>query len=148
MFKRMLLMFPLACLLTTSLWCAEDPMLGSWKFNPQKSKLIDEMKVTSLGGNKYAFDFGGGSPETIVADVTDQPANFGTTFATTIVSPDEWRGQRKKDGKVQIIGIWKLSKDGNTCMMTSPTSLKTERPHILFTSISIAGRDRGSRVIG
>jgi hypothetical protein len=35
-------------------------MVGDWKLNPQKSKLIDEMKVTSLGGNKYFFDFGGG----------------------------------------------------------------------------------------
>ncbi len=47
-------------------------------------------------------------------DGTDQPANFGTTFAVTEVSPDEWTGVRKKDGRVEIKGIWKLSKDGNT----------------------------------
>jgi hypothetical protein len=82
--------------------------------NPAKSVLRDEMKVTSLGGNKYSFDFGGGSPETIVADGTDQQANSGTTMSTTIVSPNEWRGVRKKDGKVQISAIWTLSKDGNT----------------------------------
>jgi hypothetical protein len=29
------------------------------------------MKVESVGGNKYAFDFGGG-PEMIAADETDQ----------------------------------------------------------------------------
>ena len=72
------------------------------------------MKVTSLGGNKYSFDFGGGSPETIVADGTDQQANSGTTMSTTIVSPNEWRGVRKKGGQVQIRGIWTLSEDGNT----------------------------------
>jgi len=72
------------------------------------------MKITSLGGNKYSFDFGGGSPETIVADGTDQQGNSGTTMSTTVVSPNEWRGVRKKDGKVQIRGIWTLSKDGNT----------------------------------
>ena len=65
---------------------------------PAKSVLTDEMKITSLGGNKYSFDFGGGSPETIVADGTDQQGNSGTTMSTTIVSPDEWRGVRKKDG--------------------------------------------------
>ena len=91
-----------------------DPMLGSWKLNAQKSRLIDEMKITGLGGNKYSFDFGGGPPETVVADGTDQPGNFGTTNSTTIVSPDEWRGERKKNGKVQIAGIWTLSKDGKT----------------------------------
>jgi hypothetical protein len=89
-------------------------MLGSWKLNAQKSRLIDEMKITGLGGNKYSFDFGGGPPETVVADGTDQPGNFGTTNSTTIVSPDEWRGERKKNGKVQIAGIWTLSKDGKT----------------------------------
>jgi hypothetical protein len=47
-------------------------------------------------------------------DGTDQPGNFGTTFAVTAVSLDEWRGVRKKDGRVEIQGIWKLSKDGNT----------------------------------
>lgn len=31
------------------------------------------MKVEAAGANKYAFDVGGGTPETIVADGTDQP---------------------------------------------------------------------------
>jgi hypothetical protein len=114
MFKRAFLLLSFACLAAASLRAADDPMVGDWKLNPAKSKLSDEMKVTSLGGNKYSLDFGGGNPETIVADGTDQPANFGTTFAVTEVSPDEWRGVRKKDGRVEITGIWKLSKDGNT----------------------------------
>jgi hypothetical protein len=104
----------MVCLATGALWAVEDPFLGKWKVNPAKSVLMDEMKITSLGGNKFSFDFGGGSPETIVADGTDQPGNSGTTMSTTILSPDEWRGVRKKDGKVQIRGIWTLSKDGNT----------------------------------
>jgi hypothetical protein len=104
----------IVCLATGTLWAVDDPFLGKWKVNPAKSVLTDEMKVTSLGGNKYSFDFGGGSPETIVADGTDQQANSGTTMSTTVVSPNEWRGVRKKDGKVQIRAIWTLSKDGNT----------------------------------
>lgn len=114
MYKRAFVLLPLAWLAAGAAWGAKDPMLGDWKLNPQKSKLTDEMKVTSLGGNKYSFDFGGGNAETIVVDGTDQPANFGTTFAVTEVSPSEWTGVRKKDGRVEIKGIWKLSKDGNT----------------------------------
>jgi hypothetical protein len=113
-FKRAVLLLLFAWLTAGAVWAADDPMVGDWKLNPQKSKLTDEMKVTSLGGNKYAFDFGGGSPETIVVDGTDQPGNLGTTFAVTAVSPNEWTGVRKKDGRVEIKGIWKLSKDGNT----------------------------------
>jgi hypothetical protein len=104
----------IVCLATGTLWAVDDPFPGKWKVNPAESVLTDEMKVTSLGENRYSFDFGSGSAETIVADGTDQPANSGTTMSTTIVSPTEWRGVRKKDGKVQIRGIWTLSKDGNT----------------------------------
>jgi hypothetical protein len=104
----------IVCLAAGTLWAVDDPSLGKWKVNPAKSVLMDEMKVTSLGGNKYSFDFGGGSPETIVADGTDQPGNSGTTMSTTIISASEWRGVRKKDGKMQVRGIWTLSKDGNT----------------------------------
>ena len=114
MSKRTFQLLLVFCLVTGMLWATDDPFVGKWKLNPQKSKLTDEMKVTSLGGNKYSFDFGGGNPETIVVDGTDQPANDGTTFAVTEVSPDEWTGVRKKDGRVEIKGIWKLSKDGNT----------------------------------
>ncbi len=111
--KRAIEFLLVACLATGAARAADDPMVGDWKLNPAKSKLTDEMKVTSLGGNKYALDFGGGTPETIVADGTDQPAGFGTTFAITVVKPDEWRGVRKKDGRVLITGIWTLSENGN-----------------------------------
>ena len=104
----------IVCLAAGTLWAVDDPFLGKWKVNPAKSVLTDEMKVTSLGGNKYSFDFGGGSPETIVADGTDQPGSSGTTMSTTIISPNEWRGVRKKDGKVKISANWTLSQDGNT----------------------------------
>lgn len=100
-------------LVTGTLWAASDPFVGTWKLNPSKSELTDQMKVESLGSNRYAFDFGGGT-ETIVADGTDQPANFGTTMSVTIEAPDTWKGVRKKNGRVLLTGIWKLSKDGNT----------------------------------
>jgi hypothetical protein len=114
MFQRASLLVPLACLAASVAWAANDPLVGDWKLNPHKSKLTDEMKVLSLGGNKYSLDFGGGASETIVADGTDQPANSGTTFSVTPVNPDEWIGVRKKDGRVEIRGIWKLSKNGST----------------------------------
>jgi len=112
MFKRAVLLLPLACL-TANVACAvDDPMLGVWKLNPEKSTLIDEMKVASLGGNKYSFDFGGGTPEIIVADGTDQPGLAGTTLAVTAVSPEAWKVVRKKEGRVEIVGNWTLSNEG------------------------------------
>jgi hypothetical protein len=114
MVKRAFLIFSFACLATGVAWAVDDPMVGNWKLNSQKSTIFDEMKVTSLGSNQYAFDFGGGHPESIVADGTDQPGLGGTTLAVTEVGSDEWKVVRKKDARVELIGIWTLSQDGST----------------------------------
>ncbi len=113
MSKRIFQLLLVACLVAGSLGAANDPFAGKWKLNPSKSKLTDQMKVESVGANKYAFDFGGGT-ETIVADGTDQPGNFGSTLSVTIEGPRQWKGVRKKDGRLLISAIWNLSEDGNT----------------------------------
>ena len=113
MFKRTFELLLVACLGTGALWAANDPFVGEWKLNPARSKLTDQMKVESVGANKYVFDFGGGS-ETIVVDGTDQPGNFGSTLSVTVEGPDTWKVIRKKDGRMLITATWKLSKDGNT----------------------------------
>ena len=94
-------------------WADANPMIGDWKLNPKKSKLTDVMKVGSLGGNKYSFDFGAGEPEIAIADGTEQPGHFGITITVTVDGPDHWTVVRKKDGKVLVTGIWTLSNDGS-----------------------------------
>jgi hypothetical protein len=111
--KRSLLLLLAVSAVTSALWAAQDPFVGEWKLNPSKSKVIDQMKVESLGGNKYELDFGGG-PERIVADSTDQPTFYGTMLSVTVVGGDTWKVVRKKDGRTLLTGIWKLSPDGNT----------------------------------
>ena len=113
MLKRTFQSMLVACLVTATLWAATDPFVGDWKLNPSKSKLVDHMKVESLGGNMYAFDLGGG-PERIVIDGTDQQAVQGTMLSVTVEGPDAWKVVRKKDGHVLLTGNWKLSPDGNT----------------------------------
>ena len=49
-----------ACLVTSSVWAANDPFVGKWKVNPSKSKLNDEMKVEVAGANRYAITFAPG----------------------------------------------------------------------------------------
>lgn len=109
---RAILLLALACVGAGAARAANDPMVGDWKLNSQKSRLFDEMKVASLGENKYSFDFGGGHPEEIVVDGTDQPGLGGTTLAVTAVSKDEWTVVRKKDGRAELKAIWKLQKEG------------------------------------
>lgn len=104
----------LAAGLTIGAACAaESPFIGTWKLDPSKSRLPDEMKVESKGGNTYAFDFGAGA-ETIVVDGSDQAGYGGTLLSVKAEAPDTWIVVRKKDGRQQLRATWKLSKDGRT----------------------------------
>jgi len=111
---RSLRQLSVAFLFTGTLWAATDPFAGTWKLNPAKSKLIDQMKVEAAGTNTYTFHLSATNPETIVADGTDQPGIFGTTLAVTVLGHNQWRVVRKKDGRMLISAIWDLSADGNT----------------------------------
>src|ERR1700678_2912403 len=113
MLKRLFLLLLVIATATTWLYAADVSFVGKWKLNPEKSTMHDQMKVTSAGTNRYAFDFGGG-PEFIVANGTDQPGLEGTTLAVTAEAPRVWRVVRKKDGRMQISAIWTLSANGNS----------------------------------
>ena len=105
----------LALLLCCSSNAADSDFVGKWKLNGSKSRLPDEMRVKKLTANRYAFAFEGGDyQETIVADGTDQPGVFGTTFSVNIEGPNNWTVVRKTDGKTLLTANWKLSEDGNS----------------------------------
>jgi hypothetical protein len=112
-FKRIIKILPAVCLATGMARAAESPFVGEWKLEPSKSRLPDEMKVESEGGNKYAFDFGAGT-ERIVVDGTDQPGYGGTLLSVNAEASDTWVVERKQDGRLLIKATWKLSKDGRT----------------------------------
>ncbi|HEX4284754.1 MAG TPA: hypothetical protein VHZ28_06645 [Terracidiphilus sp.] len=105
----------IACILTATVAAAaENPFAGTWKMNPSRSKLTDQMKVMAAGPNTYTLNFSGDNTETIVADGTDQPGLFGSTFAITVLDAHHWKGVRKSSGHITISAIWDLSDDGNT----------------------------------
>jgi hypothetical protein len=112
--KRTIQLLLVSYLTSGAVWAANEPFVGEWKLNPSKSKVTDQMKVESASGNKYAFDFGSGSAETIAPDGTDQPGLAGTTLSITIEGPDSWKVVRKQEGRILLSAHWKLSKDGNT----------------------------------
>jgi hypothetical protein len=99
--------------LTSALWAATNPFVGDWKLDPTRSKLTDVMKVERLNSNKYTFDFGVDSPETIAIDGTDQSGVSGTTLSVSAERPDAWKVVRKMDGRKLLTANWKLSKDSN-----------------------------------
>lgn len=113
MFNRILEILPAVCLATSMAWAAESPFIGEWKLDPSKTRMPDEMKVQNKGGNKYAFDFGGGA-EAIEVDGSDQPGCCGTLLSVKPEAADTWIVERKKDGRLLLRATWKLSKDGST----------------------------------
>lgn len=114
MLKRALKLLIVASITVGIARAAENPFIAEWKLNQSQSRMPDEMKVESKGGNTYSFNFGGGE-ETIVADGTDQPGRYGgTTLSVKADGADTWIVERKKDGRLLLRGTWKLSKDGNT----------------------------------
>lgn len=131
-----------ATLVSPLVWAANDPFTGEWKVDTAKSHLTDQMKVESLGGNKYAFDFGAG-PETIFTDGTDQPGYAGTTLAVTAKAPDAWNVVRKKDGKRMLSADWQLSKDGQSLVdrftAFGPDGAGTEVDYLYTRTAGTAG---------
>jgi hypothetical protein len=113
MLSRIFQVVLVAGLLTNTSWAANDPFVGQWKLDPSRSRLTDEMTVTRVGQDKYAFDFGAGEPETIVVNGTDQPGTAGTTLSVSAEGPN-WKVVRKKDGRTFITATWVLAKDGNS----------------------------------
>src|SRR6185312_9545243 len=94
---------------------ANNPFVGNWKLDPAKSKLSDRMKVQSLGGNRYVFDFGGG-PEAIKVDGTAQPAEGGTTLSVAAQGSDAWTVIRNQNGHMLLEAHWKLARSGSSLM--------------------------------
>lgn len=114
MFVRTMQSLALSCLFIASFSAADDPFVGKWKLNQDKSKIAGEqMKIQDLGDNKYEFTFGSVS-DTITADGTDQPVHFGRTTSIVKEGPNSWKMVIKKDGKVVSSMIHTLSDDGST----------------------------------
>ena len=114
MLNRTLQLVLVGCLMTGTLWAADNPFIGKWKVNPSKSILIDEMKVEVAGANRYTLTFGPDQTDTVVADGTDQPALGGTTLSVTVKGPNSWEVIRKMKGRTLLTAHWTLSEDGKT----------------------------------
>jgi hypothetical protein len=104
----------LPCLFTVLLSAADNPWVGQWKVNLDRSKVSGQTQtIRDLGGNKYEFNYGAVS-FTIVADGTDQPTPFGTTMSLKPDGDHSWTVVRKKDGRTLSHAQWTITPDGKT----------------------------------
>jgi hypothetical protein len=106
--KMLLLATALTILNTASAWAADDPFVGTWKLNMDKSRFSGfEREIKDLGGNKYEW-FGA----SVFMDTKEHPFKFGGTYIAKQESPDKWVTTLKRDGKVTSVVTWTLSDDG------------------------------------
>ncbi len=108
MLGRIFYLLLVFCFTTSPVWAQTAPFVGQWKL----LNYTDQMKVTKVGANRYAFNFGGGA-ETIVVDGTEQPGIADTTLSVAAEGPN-WKVIRKEGGRVLLTATWTLSEDGNS----------------------------------
>lgn len=114
MLRRTLLTLALLCLQTGTLLAADDPLVGRWKLNREKSDLVGmQMKIEDLGASKYKITSGGVS-NTITANGTDQAVQFGATVSIAPEGSNAWKMVVKRDGKVVSSMTHTLLPDGKT----------------------------------
>lgn len=112
MLKRSLPTLTLLCLMSGTLYAADDAFVGKWKLNSAKSNVDGEqLKIEDLGGNKYKITSHNAS-STITADGTDQPDQFGTTTSIALLGSNAWRMVVKRNGKIAQSMTYTFSQDG------------------------------------
>lgn len=138
---RFSFVFAIALLSCVGLRAADDPFVGTWKMNADKSQLTGmREEIKDLGGNKYEFIFGD-DKETIVADGADHPTKYGGTWAIKQEAPDKWTEVRKMKGKVTSTATWTYTDGGNTVTIET----KGTRPDgTSYTESFTAKRTSGS----
>jgi len=93
---------------------ADDPLIGQWKLNPEKSQFTGlTYKVEDAGGDKYKFVFGD-DVETVTFDGKPQITKYGNVWSVTKTGPNAWKWTIKRDGKVISDATWTVSDDGTT----------------------------------
>jgi hypothetical protein len=133
-FKRSLsvaVLVGLAC--ATALTQAPDPLMGTWKLNPEKSKgtyksgtsvfeaaddgIKGTVDLAAADGTAYHWTF------TAKYDGKDNPVTgdnpFGDTIALTRVNPNTVKISAKKDGKETVTQTIVVAADGKTRTTTT-----------------------------
>ena len=133
-FKRLLsvaVLVGLAC--ATALAQAPDPLVGTWKLNPEKSKgtyksgtsvfeaagdgIKGTIDLAAADGTAYHWTF------TAKYDGKDSPVTgdnpFGDTIAVTRVNPNTVKISAKKDGKETVTQTIVVAADGKTRTTTT-----------------------------
>jgi hypothetical protein len=111
---RILTLLALAAITGVRAGAADDPFVGKWKLNPEKSQFAGlTYKIEDAGEGKHRFSFGDDS-ETMALDGKDHPTKYGNTWAISKTGENNWKFTQKRDGKVVANETWTISDDGQS----------------------------------
>lgn len=114
MYSRLSVFFALLSVITVSALAAEDPFVGKWKFNPDKSQMNGlDYKIEDAGGGQYKFIFGD-DVETLTLDGKGHVTKYGDTWSIKATGPSSWESTTERDGKVTSKSKWTVSADNQT----------------------------------
>ena len=114
MYRRLSVFFALLSVLSASALAADDPFVGKWKFNPDKSQMNGlDYKIEDAGGGQYRFIFGD-DVETLTLDGKGHVTKYGDTWSIKTTGPGSWESTSERDGKVTSKSKWTVSADNQT----------------------------------
>ncbi len=107
-------------LATAGTAAAQNPFVGTWKINQEKSQLAgDTLKFGPAAGNAIELS-AGGITYSFRVDGNPYALPTGNVAIWRETSPDSWTTEyRKPDGKLMSSDAWKISPDGKSLSVTS-----------------------------
>src|SRR5215472_2943164 len=97
-----------------TLAAADNPFVGTWKLNQQKSQLTgDTMRFASAGPGEFRLSAAGLS-YSFKTDGQERPALLGDTVVWKQIDDHTWESTDKHKGNILATNAWTLSSDGKT----------------------------------
>jgi hypothetical protein len=97
----------------------ENPLIGSWKLNPEESDITGRTVVVKQMGPDELEVTLEGKPYTVKLDGKERPSLFGYTEAWTKTGDNQWRSVVTLNGKPISTDTYRLSANGKTLTLTS-----------------------------
>ena len=140
MTKRLTIALALAVFCFAASAFAQSPLAGTWKFNPEKSKITgDTMSFAPAPGDAVKFS-AAAMTYTAKLDGSDSTTPMGFTTQWTKIDENTWKVVAKKGSTILSTDTMKLSPDGKTLEYTSEgTKPNGDSFHDTSTYARIAG---------
>jgi hypothetical protein len=139
MYRRLTVCLALLSITSVTALAADDPFVGKWKFDPEKSQMNGlDYKIEDAGNGQYKFSFGD-DVEALTLDGKGHVTKYGDTWSIKATGPSSWESTTERDGKVTNKSKWVVSADNQTFTSTDENMRpdgSTGRTEVIFKRVS------------